>query len=206
MPIDQLPGTRTGFDRALDELRAGHAAVVHGCAGGGGIVFAASRADVARTAFAVRHSSGLLCVALPAQRCDQLGLPPMHPRANHPAGAVACVTVDASLGVTTGISAADRARAARVLADPDAVGGDLRRPGHLVPVAVGDAALRGQPGLAEAALELVSLSGRSPAAVYAHLVSPVDETRMASDPELRDFAADHGIADAGVGEIAARTT
>ena len=206
MPIDQLHDARTGLEHALGELHAGHAAVLHGCAGGGGIVFAASRADVAHTAFAVRHSSGLLCVALPAQRCDRLGLPPMHPRAHRPAGAVPCVTVDAAVGVTTGISAADRARAARVLADPDAGGGDLCRPGHLVPVAVGDAGLLRHPGLAEAALEIVSLAGQSPAAVYAHLVSPVDETRMASDEELCDFAADHGIADAGVGEIAARTT
>ncbi|GAB3693692.1 3,4-dihydroxy-2-butanone-4-phosphate synthase [Saccharopolyspora tripterygii] len=178
-------------DVALSAVTAGETVVVHGAGDGGGVVFAADRADVTGTAFAVRHSSGFLCVALPEERCDALALPPMSPRAQRDTGATVCVTVDASVGVSTGISAADRARAARVLADRDAVAADLTRPGHLVPVAVD--LQHPAPSLAQAALRLVIASGHAPAAVFAQLVSPVDETRMATDEELRAFAADHGL-------------
>ncbi|MDI2029253.1 3,4-dihydroxy-2-butanone-4-phosphate synthase [Saccharopolyspora sp. TS4A08] len=178
-------------DVALAAVAAGETVVVHGAGDEGGIVFPASRADVAGTAFAVRHSSGFLCVALPESRCDALELPPVAARARREAGTTVCVTVDAAVGVTTGISAADRARAARVLADPGAVAADLTRPGHLVPVAVDLDHPR--PSLARAALRLVTRAGHAPAAVFAHLVSPADETRMATGPELRDFAADHGL-------------
>jgi 3,4-dihydroxy-2-butanone 4-phosphate synthase len=178
-------------DVALTAVAAGEAVVVHDAGGEGGVVFAAGRADVANTAFAVRHSSGFLCVALPERRCDELDLPPMSPRTRRESGVTVCVTVDAAVGVSTGISAADRARAARVLADPAAVAGDLTRPGHLVPVAVDPDSPK--PGLARAALRLVTLAGHAPAAVFAHLVSPADETRMATGDELRAFAADHGL-------------
>lgn len=178
-------------DLALTAVAAGEAVVVHGAGDEGGVVFAAGRADVGNTAFAVRHSSGFLCVALPESRCDELALPPMSPRAQRETGATVCVTVDAAVGVSTGISAADRSRAARVLADPAAVAADLTRPGHLVPVAVDPDFPR--PGLAQAALRLVTLSGHAPAAVFAHLVSPADETRMATADELRAFAAGHGL-------------
>lgn len=183
-------------------IDAGQAVVVHGAGEEGGIVFAADRAGVDNTAFAVRHSSGFLCVALPENRCDELSLPPIAPRARRETGATACVTVDASVGVSTGISAADRARAARVLADPGAVAADLTRPGHLVPIAV-DLDLP-RPGLAQAALRLVTLSGHAPAAVFAHLVSPADETRMATPDELRSFAADHGLPAVPASELTER--
>lgn len=197
-----LDGPRGGAAvRAAQEVAAGRVVVVHGCADGGGVVFAAARADVELTAFAVRCSSGFLCVALSGERCDELVLPPMSPRTGH-RGPTACVTVDASAGVSTGISAADRARTARLLAAPHTAPEDFTRPGHVVPVAVGDAV--GDPALlAEAAFALVGLSGLAPAAVYAHLVSPVDPTRMATDDELEAFAVSEGLASAPADGIAA---
>lgn len=189
-------------DVALAAVAAGETVVVHGAGDGGGVVFAAGRADVDNTAFAVRHSSGFLCVALPGNRCDELALPPMSPRARRDSGATVCVTVDASVGVSTGISAADRARAARVLADPNAIAADLTRPGHLVPVAVD--LDHPSPVLAQVALHLVTASGHAPAAVFAHLVSPADETRMATGGELRAFADDHGLTSVPAADVQAR--
>ncbi|SFS97410.1 3,4-dihydroxy-2-butanone-4-phosphate synthase [Saccharopolyspora flava] len=183
-------------------LAAGEIVVVHDAGDEGGIVFAADRADADNTAFAVRHSSGFLCVALPESRCDELALPPMSPRARRETAATVCVTVDAAVGVSTGISAADRARAARVLADANSVPADLTRPGHLVPVAVDPDHPR--PGLAQAALHLVAAAGHAPAAVFAHLVSPADETRMATGAELRAFAADHGLSAVGAPALTER--
>lgn len=202
--LDRRPGELRSIGLALEEIAAGRPAIVHGCTSGdGGLVFAASRADVELTALAVRHSSGFLCVALPRERCDALVLPPMSPRLQEHHGATVCVTVDASTGVSTGISASDRARTARVLADPDAGPADFTRPGHVVPVAVGDAGVLGNAGLAESAFDLVGLAGMPPVAVFAHLVSPADPTRMATDDELRGFAASEHIAAVSVLEIAA---
>ncbi|MCI2422446.1 3,4-dihydroxy-2-butanone-4-phosphate synthase [Saccharopolyspora sp. K220] len=198
------PGEIGLIDLAVQEIAAGRAAVVHGFAhGDGGIVFAASRASTELTAFTVRHSSGFLCVALPRQRCDELALPPIFPRAQESPAATACVTVDASMGVSTGISASDRARTARLLAAPEAVPADFTRPGHVVPVAVGDGGVLDNAGLAEAAADLAVLAGSAPVAVFAHLVSPADATRMATDDELRRFAAAQHIASVGVAEIEA---
>jgi 3,4-dihydroxy 2-butanone 4-phosphate synthase/GTP cyclohydrolase II len=198
------PGEIELIDLAVEDLAAGRPVVVHGRAvDDGGVVFAASRANVQITAFAVRHSSGFLCVALPRERCDALSLPPMSPRVQDRPGATVCVTVDASAGVSTGISASDRARTARLLADPDAVAADFTRPGHVVPVAVDDTGVLGHAGLAESAADLVGLAGVPRVAVFAHLVSPADPTRMASDDELRRFAGEQGIASIGVTAIAA---
>ncbi|MGP4016619.1 3,4-dihydroxy-2-butanone-4-phosphate synthase [Saccharopolyspora sp. 5N708] len=198
------PGGIGLIDLAAEEIAAGRAAIVYGFAhGDGGIVFAASRASTELTAFTVRHSSGFLCVALPGQRCDALALPPVFPRAGEDPGATVCVAVDASVGVSTGISASDRARTARALAAEDAVPADFTRPGHVVPVAVGDGGVLDHPGLAEAAADLVGFAGGPPVAVFAHLVSPTDATRMATDDELRRFAAAQHIASVGVAEIAA---
>lgn len=157
---------------------------------GGGLVFAASRATTALMAFTVRHSSGFVCVALPAQRCDALALPPMHPRAARGGGATFCVAVDAVDGTSTGISASDRAATALRLADPRAVPADFTRPGHVVPVAVRPS---DTGGLAEVAAALVGAAGEPPVAVFAHLVSPADPTRMADEVELDDFARHHGL-------------
>ncbi|MER6990171.1 3,4-dihydroxy-2-butanone-4-phosphate synthase [Saccharopolyspora hirsuta] len=187
-------------DRAAAELAAGRAVVVHGCSDGGGIVFAAARADVELTAFAVRHSSGFLCVALSGERCDELVLPPMSPKVERQ-GATACVTVDASAGVSTGISASDRARTARLLAAPHAEPADFTRPGHVVPVAI--AGHRGD-SLAEVAFDLVGLAGLTPAAVYAHLVSPADPTRMATTDELTAFAVGERLAAVPASAVTAR--
>lgn len=187
------PGGIRSVEAAIREVVVGRPVIVTGCEPDeGGIVFAASQASTSLMAFAVRHSSGFVCVALPGERCDALALPPMSHR-HGDTGAAFCVTVDASEGVSTGISAADRTRTVRLLADSRTERSDFTRPGHVVPLAVGTTGVLGHAGLAEAASDLTLLAGERGVGAFGHLVSPTDPTRMASDPELREFGASHGI-------------
>lgn len=196
-------GTTIGFDpggdlatvdTAIADIAGGRPVIVVGCeAGDGGVVFAASRASTALMAFVVRHTSGFVCVALPGERCDELELPPMH-RSHAGREAAFCVTVDASSGVGTGISAADRTRTVRLLADEDTRRSDFTRPGHVVPLATGAAGVLGWAGLAEAASDLALLAGEPPVAAFGHLVSTTNPTYMATEEELRQFGVRHDIA------------
>ncbi|MFC8042860.1 3,4-dihydroxy-2-butanone-4-phosphate synthase [Nocardia sp. NPDC057353] len=130
---------------------------------GSDLVTLASAASGRTVAGMIRHGSGLLCTTVDAARCDRLELPPVNwrdPGGNWYAGAMR-VSVDATAGITTGISAHDRAATARVLADPDATPDALRRPGHVIPVLAepGDA---NRPALLA---ELAARCGRPGAAV-----------------------------------------
>jgi 3,4-dihydroxy 2-butanone 4-phosphate synthase/GTP cyclohydrolase II len=175
--------------QVLAELAAGRPVVVIGSGGvDGHLVFAADVVDVAVMAFAVRHTSGFLCVALPASRCDQLKLPPMWPTNAGRSGMAYTVAVDASHGISTGISAADRAHTVRLLADPRVTAADFNRPGHVVV-----AATQGTGSFVDVMVDLVVAAGSSPAAVFGAIVSPVDPTRMANGRELGQFARGHEL-------------
>ncbi len=194
----------SSIDLALDELAAGRPVIVHGCeTGEGGIVFSASQATTTLMAFTIRHSSGFVCVAMPGERCDLLNLPPMRRLAHDERNATYCVTVDASTGVGTGISATDRARAARLLAHAETNPDDFTRPGHLVPIAVGPQGVLGCAGLAEAATDLMWFARQEPACVLSHLVSTANPAQMAADRELAEFAARHGFVSLDVRELLA---
>lgn len=122
---------RRGADAALDALRGGRPViVVDDRDSEGELVLAAEHASDASVAFLVRHTSGYLCVAAPEERWEQLGVPRMP--GDHQHGAAYGVAVDASEGVTTGISARERARTIRLIAAPDTQPADLIRPGHVV--------------------------------------------------------------------------
>ncbi|WP_172652489.1 3,4-dihydroxy-2-butanone-4-phosphate synthase [Rhodococcus opacus] len=155
----------------------------------GEIVSAAECADEHTTAFMVRHTSGFLQVALPAERCTALGLTAQC-GADSPA-AQQRVSVDAAHGVGTGISAADRATTAAALAATESTIESFTRPGHLVPVSV-DTDSRGN-GFAEAALQLVTGSGHRPAALFATLIGTTDPAELAAGPELTDFANSYNL-------------
>jgi 3,4-dihydroxy 2-butanone 4-phosphate synthase/GTP cyclohydrolase II len=154
-------------------------------------------------AFMVRHTSGVVAVALEAEICTRLRLPAMPFVDHEDLGTPPTVTVDAAVGITTGISAKDRAATARSLADPRTSSDDLTRPGHMQPLRV-----RGYPdgttaGRAEAAVVLARMAGMSPAAVLCELVSVHDPRRMARAEEAHLFAAGHGLIVVGIGEIMA---
>jgi 3,4-dihydroxy 2-butanone 4-phosphate synthase/GTP cyclohydrolase II len=168
----------------------------------GDLIVAAELVTPATMAFLVRHTSGFVCVALPGEECDRLDLPPMR-SANHDTyGTAYTVTVDATQGVTTGISARDRAHTARVLADPRSLSGDLTRPGHVVPLRARDGGVLRRAGHPEAAVDLTRMAGLRPAGVLCEVVSTRHPGQMARRPELVEFATEHGLQIISIGELA----
>ncbi len=155
------------------------------------VVLAAATASPAWVAWAVRHTSGLLCAPMPDDIADRLQLPPMVARNQDPRGTAYTVSVDARLGVGTGISAADRARTARVLGDPSTGPDDLVRPGHVFPLRSRPGGVRQRAGHTEAAVDLCRLAGLPPVGLIAELVHD-DGTMMRRDGALA-LGADHGL-------------
>ncbi|CAL9399874.1 Riboflavin biosynthesis protein RibBA [Actinosynnema sp. ALI-1.44] len=160
----------------------------------GDLIFAAEKATPELLAFMVRYTSGYVCVALTEADCARLDLPPMYHTNQDQRGTAYTVTVDAREGVSTGISAADRARTIRLLADPSSEAKDFNRPGHVVPLRARDGGVLRRPGHTEAAVDLSRLAGLAPAGVLCEIVSQKDEGDMARRDELEVFAADHDLA------------
>ncbi|RZU61194.1 3,4-dihydroxy-2-butanone-4-phosphate synthase [Zhihengliuella halotolerans] len=152
----------------------------------GDIVFAAEAATPELVGWTVRYSSGVLCVPLSGERADALGLPPMVEHNEDAKGTAYTVSCDAAVGVDTGISAADRALTARLLADPAATAGDFTRPGHMFPLRAVDGGVLARRGHTEASIDLCRLAGTQPAGVIAEVVH--DDGTMMRLPALREFA------------------
>jgi 3,4-dihydroxy 2-butanone 4-phosphate synthase / GTP cyclohydrolase II len=192
-----------GIARALADLSAGRPVVVLGSGADahGRLVVAAESASAEELAFVIRHSTGLLCVAMPGEDLDRLAVPPMTAgHGDRPSDAFA-VSVDARAGGSTGISATDRARTVRVLADPASTAADLTRPGHVVPVRTRDGGVLLHPGVAEAAADLARMAGRRPAGVLAELVA--DDGPLLGAAGCRAFADRHGLTMVSVGQLVA---
>jgi 3,4-dihydroxy 2-butanone 4-phosphate synthase/GTP cyclohydrolase II len=132
-------------------------------------------------------------VALRSSACDRLKLPPMCGSGSDRDRPAYTVTVDALAGVSTGISGVDRARTITLLADPDAIPGDLARPGHVLPIRVDDHGVLGTASTPEAAVDLARLAGRTPAGALCGIVSSENPTEMARGDEPRTFAQRHGL-------------
>ena len=193
-------------ERAVADIAAGKAVVViddEDRENEGDLIFAAEKADAALVSFMVRHTSGYLCVALPGRECDRLELPLMCPGEGDGFGTAFTVTVDARAGVSTGISAADRARTLLTIADRHTTAHDLVRPGHVLPLRARDGGVLTRPGHTEAAVDLTRLAGLTPAGVLWEIVSPTDGTRMARGRELDEFADRHGLCLISVDDVIA---
>lgn len=158
--------------------------------GEGDLVIAADHATPERLAFVMREARGLLCVAMEGARLDDLELPPMVPVNTGPQGTSFTVSVDAK-GVSTGMSATERALTVRALIDPSTSPADLLRPGHVFPLRAAPGGLRERQGHTEAAVELCRLAGLTPAAVIAEIVNA--DGSMADARELARFADRHGL-------------
>lgn len=167
----------------------------------GDIVFAAEDATTELMAFTIRHTGGYICVAMPEDTADRLELPPAYHVNQDHKGTAFAVTVDARKGVSTGISAADRAHTTRVLADPDTVATDLNRPGHVVPLRAKDGGVLVRRGHTEAAIDLTRLAGKQPLGAISEMMN--DDGTMMRLPELRDFADEHGLALITVAQLVA---
>lgn len=159
----------------------------------GDLIFAAEKATPELLSFVIRHTSGYVCVALAGADCDRLDLPPMHHTNTDGFRTAFTVTVDARHGVTTGISAIDRARTIRLLAQNGTEPDDLVRPGHVLPLRAVDGGVLVRPGHTEAATDLARMAGLAPVGTLCEIVSPVDETRMARSDELAAFADEHDL-------------
>jgi 3,4-dihydroxy 2-butanone 4-phosphate synthase/GTP cyclohydrolase II len=185
-----------GIERAIADIAEGRPVIVvddEDRENEGDLIFAAEKATPELVAFMVRYTSGYICVPLTERDCDRLDLPPMYHTNQDARGTAYTVTVDAAHGVTTGISAADRAHTIRLLADPKSLPTDFRRPGHVVPLrAKGGGVLR-RPGHTEAAVDLARLAGLHPAGVLCEIVSQKDEGDMARRDELEVFACEHDL-------------
>ena len=167
----------------------------------GDLIMAAELVTPEAIAFMVRHTSGLVCVGMTGERLDELDIPLMVHGGTEAQGTAFTVSVDVQAGTTTGISAADRAATVRALVDPAAAPGDFARPGHVFPLRARPGGVLRRPGHTEAAVDLATLAGLSPAGVLCELVRPDGE--MARGPDLAAFAAEHGLAVITVDELIA---
>jgi len=182
-------------DRAIADIAVGRAVVVVDDAdreNEGDIIFAASKATPALLAFTIRHTSGVICVPMLGEELDRLRLPLMTTQNNERMRTAFTISVDAKNGVTTGISAADRARTVRTLVDSATEPYELVRPGHVFPLRYTTGGVLRRPGHTEAAVDLARLAGLSPAGVLAEVVN--DDGTMKRLPGLRAFANEHGLA------------
>ncbi|HEY3733457.1 MAG TPA: bifunctional 3,4-dihydroxy-2-butanone-4-phosphate synthase/GTP cyclohydrolase II [Streptosporangiaceae bacterium] len=181
--------------RAIEDMAAGRAVVVVDDAdreNEGDIIFAAAKATTELLAFMTRHTSGVICVPMPGRDLDRLAIPLMTNQNSERMRTAFTVSVDARDGVTTGISAADRARTVKVLVDSATEPYELVRPGHIFPLRYAEGGVLRRPGHTEAAVDLARLAGLPEAGVLAEVVN--DDGSMARLPALRKFADQHGLA------------
>ncbi|QIK76396.1 bifunctional 3,4-dihydroxy-2-butanone-4-phosphate synthase/GTP cyclohydrolase II [Nocardioides piscis] len=182
-------------ERAIADIAAGKAVIVvddEDRENEGDIIFAAARATPELMAFTIRHSSGVICVPMPAQMLDRLEIPLMTPHNKDKLRTAYTISVDARDGVSTGISAADRAHTARTLADSATEPWEITRPGHVFPLRYREGGVLVRRGHTEAAVDLAKLAGLTPAGVLVEVVN--DDGTMKRGPELRAFADEHGLA------------
>ncbi|MFC4857494.1 bifunctional 3,4-dihydroxy-2-butanone-4-phosphate synthase/GTP cyclohydrolase II [Actinophytocola glycyrrhizae] len=193
-----------GIEKAISDIAAGRPVIVvddEDRENEGDLIFAAEKATPELLAFMVRYTSGYICVPLTESDCDRLDLPPMFHTNQDVRGTAYTVTVDARKGVSTGISAADRAHTIRLLADVTSQAVDFTRPGHVVPLRAKEGGVLRRPGHTEAAVDLAVLAGLRPAGVLCEIVSQKDEGDMARRDELEVFAAEHDLAIISIADL-----
>ncbi|HXL87975.1 MAG TPA: bifunctional 3,4-dihydroxy-2-butanone-4-phosphate synthase/GTP cyclohydrolase II [Streptosporangiaceae bacterium] len=183
-------------DRAIKDIAEGRPVIVvddENRENEGDIIFAASAATPELLAFMIRYTSGVICVPLPGSELDRLQLPLMTTQNTEQMRTAFTISVDArGGGVTTGISAADRAATVKRLVDPATTSVDLVRPGHIFPLRYAEGGVLRRRGHTEAAVDLARLAGLPEAGVLAEVVN--DDGTMARLPQLREFADTHGLA------------
>ena len=157
----------------------------------GDLVLAADHVTPDAINFMARFGRGLICLTLTKDRCERLNLPPMVPRNGTKMGTAFTVSIEAAEGVTTGISAADRARTVQVAVAPNAQAADLVQPGHIFPLQAVEGGVLMRAGHTEAGCDLAAMAGCTPAAVICEIMK--DDGTMARLPDLQLFAAEHGL-------------
>jgi len=158
----------------------------------GDLIMSAALATPEKMAFTVRYTGGVICAALPEQRLDELQLPQMVPKNQDPKNTAFTLTVDCNVGVTTGISATDRATTMRFLADPASTPDQFCRPGHIFPLRAREGGVLARDGHTEATVDLCRLAGLPEAGLLSEIVT-ADSVGMARMPELVEFCREHGL-------------
>ncbi|HUT04948.1 MAG TPA: bifunctional 3,4-dihydroxy-2-butanone-4-phosphate synthase/GTP cyclohydrolase II [bacterium] len=195
--VDAGEVTKTAFDtieRAIAEIAAGRMVIVaddEDRENEGDLTCAAERVTPETVNFMARFGRGLICVPMLGERLDELGLAQMTEHNKAPFGTAFTVSVDAAHGVTTGISAADRALAIRVLADPSKGRDDIVVPGHVFPLRARPGGVLVRTGQTEAAVDLTRLAGLYPAGVICEIMK--NDGTMARVPDLVQFRKKHNI-------------
>jgi 3,4-dihydroxy 2-butanone 4-phosphate synthase / GTP cyclohydrolase II len=197
------------FDRvedAIEDIRQGKMVIVaddEDRENEGDLVCAAALVTPELINFMITHGRGLVCLALTSERADELELRPMSDVNTESHGTAFTVAVDAAskFGVTTGISASDRAKTIQVCIDPETRPADLRRPGHVFPLRARPGGVLRRVGQTEASVDLARLAGQAPAGVICEILS--EDGSMARRPELERFAARHGLRFITVADIIA---
>ena len=182
------------IEEVLEEIRQGRLVIVTDDANReneGDLILAAEKATPELINFMIRYTSGVLCVPMEGKDLDRLELPLMTVRNTESMRTAYTISVDAKDGVTTGISAADRSRTIRLLAEPGTVAQDLVRPGHVFPLRYREGGVLRRAGHTEAAVDLARLAGLSPAGVLAEVVN--DDGSMARLPDLMEFKRQHNL-------------
>lgn len=194
------------IETAVEDIRQGKLIIVaddEGRENEGDLVCAAELITPEMINFMTKFGRGLICVTLTPDRADDLGLPLMTEDNTDPQGTAFTISVDAHqrFGVTTGISAQDRARTIQVMMDPEAGRKDLRRPGHVFPLRARRGGVLRRVGQTEAGVDLARLAGLAPTGVICEILNP--DGTMARRPQLRVFAEEHGLSFITVAQIVA---
>ncbi|MFP4058626.1 MAG: GTP cyclohydrolase II [Candidatus Brocadiia bacterium] len=165
----------------------------------GDLVVAAQKVTPETIAFMAKHGSGLICLALTPEKVDQLELPLQPRRGPSRYGTAFCVSIEAREGVSTGISAHDRATTVRTAVRPGCTPGELATPGHLFPLRARPGGTLARAGQTEGSVDLCRIAGLEPAAVICEIMN--DDGTMARMPQLRDFARRHGLTICTVADV-----
>ena len=178
----------------VDELRAGRMVILvdeEDRENEGDLVLASDHVTPEAINFMARFGRGLICLTLTRERCERLNLPPMVTRNGTKHSTAFTVSIEAAEGVTTGISAADRARTVQAAVAANAQANDLVQPGHIFPLQAVDGGVLMRAGHTEAGCDLAAMAGCSPSAVICEIMK--DDGTMARLPDLQLFAAEHGL-------------
>jgi 3,4-dihydroxy 2-butanone 4-phosphate synthase/GTP cyclohydrolase II len=194
--------TLSTIEEALNDIRAGKMIVLvddEDRENEGDLTIAADHVTPEAINFMARHGRGLICLSITEERARQLHLPPMVQDNSSPFGTAFTVSIEARKGVTTGISAYDRATTIRVAIAPNARPEDLVRPGHVFPVVARKGGVLVRTGQTEGSVDLARLAGCNPAGVICEVMN--EDGTMARIPELRAFASEHGLKIASIRDL-----
>jgi len=198
------PVTLTPIPELLDEIRNGRMVVIvddEDRENEGDLIMAAELVRPSDINFMVTHARGLVCLSLTRERCTQLGLAPMVRHNTAPLQTAFTVSIEAAEGVSTGISAYDRAHTVRTAVRPDAKPEDLVQPGHIFPLTTQPGGVLTRAGHTEAASDLPRLAGLEPAGVLVEVLNP--DGSMARRSQLEVFAQTHGLKMGSIADLIA---